>query len=58
MKTVIGILLDVSGSMEKQVSLDTAQKSESWAQSIFQVVDNLIQQDTSSNNQVFAICYG
>ena len=58
MATLTGILLDVSGSMSRSIGDGTDEKGGSWARSIFEVIDNLIKYDISSNNHVFAIGFG
>lgn len=42
MSTLIGILVDVSGSMRSSVGGNVEEKGGSWAKSIFKVVDELI----------------
>lgn len=58
MSTLIGILLDVSGSMRSSVGGNVEEKGGSWAKSIFKVVDELIKHDVSSSNQTFALALG
>ena len=55
---MIGILLDVSGSMRRSIGEGTDEKGGPWARSIFEVIDNLIKYDVSSKNHVFAIGFG
>ena len=55
---MIGILLDVSGSMRRSIGEGTDEKGGPWARSIFEVIDNLIKHDVSSKNHVFAIGFG
>ena len=58
MSTLIGILVDVSGSMTKSVGGKVEEEGGSWARSIFKVVDELIKHDASSSNQTFALALG
>ena len=58
MSTLIGILVDVSGSMRNSVGDGVDEKGGSWARSIFKVVDELIKHDVSSSNQTFALALG
>ena len=58
MASLTGILLDVSGSMRSTVEEGTDQEGGPWARSIFEVIDNLIKHDISSDNHVFAIGFG
>ena len=58
MASLIGILLDVSGSMRRSIGEDTDEEGGPWARSIFEVIDNLIKYDVSSKNHVFAIGFG
>ena len=58
MSTLIGILLDVSGSMKSSVGGKVEEEGGSWAKSIFKVVDELIKHDVSSSNQTFALALG
>ena len=58
MATLTGILLDVSGSMSRSIGNGTDEKGGPWARSIFEVIDNLIKYDSSSDNHVFAIGFG
>ena len=55
MASFTGILLDVSGSMRRSIGEGTDEKGGPWARSIFEVIDNLIKYDISSDNHVFAI---
>ena len=57
MPSLIGILLDVSYSMRHSIGEGT-DKGGPWARSIFEVIDNLIKYDISSDNHVFAIGFG
>ena len=58
MATLTGILLDVSGSMRRSIGEGTDEEEGPWARSIFEVIDNLIKYDISSDNHVFAIGFG
>ena len=58
MASFTGILLDVSGSMRRSIGEGTDEKGGPWARSIFEVIDNLIKYDISSDNHVFAIGFG
>ena len=56
--SLTGILLDVSGSMRRNIGEGTDEEGGPWARSIFEVIDNLIKYDISSDNHVFAIGFG
>ena len=58
MPSLIGILLDVSGSMRLNVGDGIDEKGGPWARSIFEVINNFIKHDVSSDNHVFAIGFG
>ena len=58
MESLTGILLDVSGSMRHSIGEGTDEEGGPWARSIFEVIDNLIKYDISSDNHVFAIGFG
>lgn len=58
MESLIGILLDVSGSMSSNIGSGIDEEGGPWARSIFDVIDNLIRHDVSSDNHVFAIGVG
>ena len=58
MSVLTGVLLDVSGSMERSIGGRVDQKGGSWARSIFKVVDDLIKNDVSKSNSVFTIGVG
>ena len=60
MEYLTGILLDVSGSMGRYIKRDTDDDGgpSPWARSIFEVIDNLIKYDVSSENHVFAMGVG
>ncbi|XP_068678903.1 uncharacterized protein [Montipora foliosa] len=61
---LMGILVDVSGSMRNTVGGKVEGDNVTWARSIFpggsvaQVVDELIKHDVSSSNQTFALAFG
>lgn len=55
---MIGILVDVSGSMKNSVGGRVEEEGGRWAKSIFKVVDELIKHDVSSSNQTFALALG
>ncbi len=56
--SLTGILLDVSASMKENIQSGVDEEGGPWAQSIFKVVDDLIERDVSSDNRVFAIGVG
>ena len=58
MASLTGILLDVSGSMRRNIGEGPDEEGGPWARSIFEVIDNLIKYDISSDNHVFAIGFG
>ena len=58
MASLTGILIDVSGSMSRKIGEGTDEEGGPWARSIFEVIDNLIKNDISSDNHVFAIGFG
>ena len=58
MESLTGILLDVSKSMSRNIGEGTDEKGGPWARSIFEVIDNLIKNDISPNNHMFAIGFG
>ena len=58
MPALIGILLDVSGSMKRSIGSGINENREPWARSIFEVIDNLIKYDVSTDNHVFAVGFG
>lgn len=57
MATLIGALIDVSGSMKISIGENHNYRG-SWARSVFCVIDNLIKHDVSSSNHVFALGFG
>ena len=58
MPALIGILLDVSGSMKRSIGRGIDDNGEPWARSIVEVIDNLIKYDVSTDNHVFAVGFG
>ena len=58
MSCLIGILVDVSGSMRNSVGGRVEADGGSWAKSIFKVVHELIKHDVPSSNQTFALALG
>ena len=58
MSFLIGILVDVSGSMKNSVGGEVNAERVSWARSIFNVVDELVKHDVESSNQAFALALG
>ncbi|XP_044171755.1 uncharacterized protein LOC114970722 [Acropora millepora] len=58
MSSLIGILVDVSGSMRKNAGSEVNEERVSWARSIFKVVDELIKHDVESSNKTFALALG
>jgi hypothetical protein len=56
--SLTGILLDVSQSMQRKIESDTGECGGPWAHSIFEVIDDLVAYDVSSENRVFAIGVG
>ena len=58
MSSLIGILVDVSGSMRNNAGSEVNKERVSWARSIFKVVDELIKHDVESSNQTFALALG
>ncbi|XP_015778868.1 PREDICTED: uncharacterized protein LOC107356762 isoform X1 [Acropora digitifera] len=56
--SLIGILVDVSGSMRNNAGSEVNEERVSWARSIFKVVDELIKHDVESSNQTFALALG
>ena len=58
MASLTGILLDVSGSVRRNIGEGPDEEGGPWARSIFEVIDNLIKNDISSDNHVFAIGFG
>ena len=58
MSSLIGILVDVSGSMRNNAGSEVNEERVSWARSIFKVVDELIKHDVESSNQTFALALG
>ena len=60
MSTLIGVLVDVSGSMRESIGerRSVNGKDTSWARSTFALVDKLIRHDVSYSNKVFAVAFG
>ena len=58
MGSLTGILLDVSCTMAGNIGEGTDEEGGPWARSIFEVIDNLIKYDISSDHNVFAIGFG
>ncbi|XP_015778865.1 PREDICTED: uncharacterized protein LOC107356758 [Acropora digitifera] len=58
MSSLIGILVDVSGSMRNNAGSEVNEERVSWARSIFKVVDELSKHDVESSNQTFALALG
>ena len=58
MSFLIGVLVDVSGSMRNSVGDEVNTERVSWAMSIFKVVDELVKHDVESSNQAFALALG
>ena len=58
MSSLIGILVDVSGSMRNNAGSEVNEERVSWARSIFKVVDELIKHDVESSNKTFALALG
>ena len=56
--SLTGVLLDVSGSMKSSIGSGVDEEGGPWAQSIFKVIDNLIEHDLTSKNRVLAIGVG
>ena len=56
--TLIGILVDVSGSMRNRAGVRMDEEAGTWARSIFKVVNELIKHDVPSSNQTFALALG
>ena len=56
--SLTGILLDVSWSMQKNIGSGIDEEGGPWAQSIFNVIDDLIEHELTSENRVFAIGVG
>lgn len=58
MAYLTGILVDVSKSMSRNIGSGTNEEGGPWARSIFEVIDNLIKNDVSSDSRVFAVGVG
>ncbi|KAH3791199.1 uncharacterized protein LOC127838817 [Dreissena polymorpha] len=55
--SLIGLLLDVSGSM-KENAVGSVEEEGEWVRSLFQVIDDVIKHDVNENNRVFTIGFG
>lgn len=55
---LIGILLDVSGSMRKNAVGEIEEENCEWARSTFEVIKDLVKFDISRNNHIFALGVG
>ncbi|XP_068678865.1 uncharacterized protein [Montipora foliosa] len=55
---LMGILVDVSGSMRNSASGKLKGDNGPWARSVFKVVEELIKHDVPSSNQTFALAFG
>ncbi|KAH3791629.1 hypothetical protein DPMN_145117 [Dreissena polymorpha] len=55
--SLVGLLLDVSGSMKKN-AVGSVQEDGEWIRSLFQVIDDIIKHDCQTNNQIFTIGFG
>ena len=58
MAALTGILLDVSGSMRRNIGEGTDEEGGPWARSIFEVIGNFVKHDVPTDNHVFAIGSG
>lgn len=58
MATLLGIVVDVSGSMETSVGDRRNRRGGEWARANFDLIDDLIKHDVSSSNHVFALGCG
>ena len=58
MESLVGVLVDVSGSMETSFSDSGNRRGGEWARANFDLVDNLVKHDVSQRNHVFALCFG
>lgn len=56
--TLTGVLLDVSGSMKHSTGPGIKEKGGEWARCIFQVINSFIENDISSDNQIFSVGVG
>ncbi|WAR31957.1 hypothetical protein MAR_034499 [Mya arenaria] len=56
-KTLTGVIVDVSGSMEEN-AVGSREEEGEYVRSTFQVIDDVIKHDVSSDNHVFAIGVG
>ena len=55
---MIGILVDVSGSMKNSMDNRVEAEDGNWARSIFKVVDEMIKRDVPCSDQTFSIAFG
>ena len=60
MGTLVGLIVDVSGSMLQNISTNGIidEERKTWAHEVFNFVDSIIKNDLSTNEQVFAIGVG
>ena len=58
--SLTGIILDVSGCMRENIGsgIDEFEQGGPWVESIFKVIDDIIEHDLTSENHVFAIGVG
>ena len=56
--SLTGMLLDVSASMQRDIGNGIDEDGGTWAQSIFKVIDDLIEHDLTLENRMFAIGVG
>ncbi|XP_020893175.1 uncharacterized protein LOC110232334, partial [Exaiptasia diaphana] len=56
--TLIGVIVDVSGSMKRNIGDGVHEEGGEWIQSLFRVIDSLITHDVSDSNHMFAIGMG
>ena len=56
--SLTGMILDVSQSMRRSIKSDTNEPDEPWVQTVFNVIDDLLELDVSTDNRVFAIGVG
>ena len=55
---MIGILVDVSGSMKNSMVNRVEAEGGGWARSTFKVVDEMIKRDVPCSNQTFSLAFG
>lgn len=58
MKTLTGILLDVSGSMRQNAGVEIEEENCELARTTIEVIDNFLKYDVSRNNLIFALGVG